>query len=73
MYIKKQNLNDAHKYADMLLVLNESNEEYIKLLISILNIKKSSAANYLEKILEKKPLSFKLIEIYIEILKANGG
>jgi hypothetical protein len=72
--LKKQNFTEAHKYADILLRLNESNEEAIKLLISIINSKKSNdfTINYLENILEKQPLSFKLIEIYIDILKRVG-
>ncbi len=73
-YVKKQNFTEAHKYADILLRLNESNEENIKLLISIINSKKSNefTINYLETILEKQPLGFKLIEIYIDIVKRVG-
>lgn len=73
-YVKKNNYNEAHKYADQLLRLNESNEEAIKLLISIINSKKSNefTINYLETILDKQPLSFKLIEIYIDIIRRVG-
>lgn len=74
IYVKKGNLNEAHKYADSLLRLNESNEESIELLITIINAKKNNdfTINYLENILEKQPLSFKLIEIYIDILRRVG-
>lgn len=72
--MKKGNLNEAHKYADNLLRLNESNEEAIKLLITIINAKKNNefTITYLEGILEKQPLSFKLIEIYIDVLRRVG-
>jgi hypothetical protein len=68
--LKKNNLTEAHKYADILLRLNENNEEAIKLLVSIINAKKSNefTINYLENIIEKQPLGFKLIEIYIDIV-----
>jgi tetratricopeptide (TPR) repeat protein len=74
LFLKKNSLSEAHKYADMLLRLNESNEDAIKLLITIINSKKSNdfTITYLENILEKQPLSFKLIEIYIDIVKRVG-
>jgi tetratricopeptide (TPR) repeat protein len=74
VYVKKNNFPEAHKFADMLLRLNENNEEAIKLLITIINSKKSNefTIGYLENILEKKPLSFKLIEIYIDIVRRVG-
>jgi hypothetical protein len=58
----------------MLLRINEDNEEAIQLLISILNSKKSNdfTITYLEGILEKQSLSFKLIELYIEIVRRVG-
>jgi hypothetical protein len=54
--------------------LNESNEEAIKLLITIINAKKNNefTITYLEGILEKQPLSFKLIDIYIDVLRRIG-
>ncbi len=72
--VKKQNFGEAHKYADQLLRLDENNEEAIQLLITIINSKKSNeyTITYLENILEKQPLSFKLIEIYIEVVKRVG-
>jgi tetratricopeptide (TPR) repeat protein len=74
VYVKKGNLTEAHKYADLLLRINEDNEEAIQLLISILNSKKSNefTITYLEGILEKQSLSFKLIELYIEIVRRVG-
>ncbi len=58
----------------MLLRINESNEDAIQLLISIINSKKSNdyTINYLDTILEKQPLSFKLIEIYIDVVRRVG-
>jgi len=72
--VKKQNFNEAHKYVDMLLRINESNEDAIQLLITIINSKKSNeyTINYLETILEKQPLSFKLIELYIDVVRRVG-
>lgn len=72
--MKKQNYTEAHKFADLLLRLNENNEDAIKLLITVINSKKSNdfTLNYLENILEKQPLSFKLIEIYIDIVRRIG-
>ena len=74
LYVKKGNLSEANKYADILIRLNDNNEEAIKLLISILNLKNSNefSVSYLERILEKQQLSFKLIEIYIEIMMRIG-
>jgi len=58
----------------MLLRLNESNEDAIQLLITIINSKKSNeyTINYLETILDKQPLSFKIIEIYIDVVRRVG-
>jgi hypothetical protein len=72
--VKKHNFNEAHKYVDMLLRINESNEDAIQLLITIINSKKSNdyTINYLETILEKQPLSFKLIELYIDVVRRVG-
>lgn len=58
----------------MLLRINESNEDAIQLLITIINSKKSNdyTLNYLDTILEKQPLSFKLIEIYIDVVRRVG-
>jgi len=58
----------------MLLRINESNEDAIQLLITIINSKKSNdyTINYLDTILEKQPLSFKLIEIYIDVVRRIG-
>jgi hypothetical protein len=58
----------------MLLRINESNEDAIQLLITIINSRKSNdyTINYLESILEKQPLSFKLIEIYIDVVRRIG-
>jgi hypothetical protein len=74
LFVKKQNFNEAHKYADQLLRIDENNEEAIKLLITIINSKKSNefTLTYLENILEKQPYSFKLIEIYIDIVRRVG-
>jgi hypothetical protein len=74
LYVKKQNFTEAHKYTEVLLRINESNEDAIKLLITIINSKKSNeyTINYLETILEKQPMSFKLIEIYIDIVRRVG-
>jgi hypothetical protein len=67
-------MSEANKHANSLLRLDDNNEEAIKLLISIFNLKKSHdyTISYLEGILEKQPLSFKLIEIYIETMRRVG-
>lgn len=74
IYIKKGNYNEAQKYTDCILKIDESNEDAIQLLITIFNSKKNNeyTVNYLEEIIEKQPLSFKLIEIYIDILRRMG-
>ena len=74
VYLKKQNISEAQKYADLLLRINESSDEGIKLLISILNLKKSNdfTINYFENLLEKQPLSFKIIEVFLEVLRRFG-
>jgi hypothetical protein len=74
IYVRKGNLNEAQKWADGLLKINESNEEAIQLLVTIINAKKNNdfTISYLEGILEKQPLSFRLIEIYIDILRRIG-
>lgn len=73
-HMKRQNLNEAHKFADMLIRFNENHEEGIRLLVTILNFKKSNdfTINYLEGILDKQPTSFKLIEIYLDVVRRVG-
>ncbi len=59
----------------MLLRLNQSNEDAIQLLITIIiNSKESNeyTINYLETTLEKQQLSFKLIEILIDVVRRVG-
>lgn len=73
--MKKQNFAEAHKFADMLIRVNEDNEEGITLLISVMNFKNSLdfTINYLEETIEKQPLGFRLIELYIEVARRQGG
>lgn len=72
--IKQQKLNEAQKYADMLIRLNENNEENIKLLITVISNKlnNEAASQYLEDIILKQLTCFKLIEIYIDLIRRTG-
>ena len=72
--MKKANYNEAQRYIDMLLHEDESNEDALALLISVLNAKKSneSSITYLETTIAKQPNAYHLIELYIEILRRSG-
>ena len=74
LYMKKANYNEAQRYIDMLLHEDESNEDALALLISVLNAKKSneSSITYLETTIAKQPNAYHLIELYIEILRRSG-
>lgn len=74
LYMKKANYNEAQRYIDLLLREDESNEDALALLISVLNAKKSneSSITYLEDTISKQPNAYHLIELYIEILRRSG-
>ena len=66
--------NDAQNYINMLLKEDESNEEALALLVSVLNAKKDneSALDYLVGMIQRQPNSYHLIELYISILLRSG-
>jgi tetratricopeptide (TPR) repeat protein len=66
--------NDAKNYINMLLKEDESNEEGLALLVSVLNAKKDneSALDYLVGMIQRQPNSYHLIELYISILLRSG-
>lgn len=72
--LKLQKLNDAQKHADMLIRLNENSEENIGLLITVISNRKKNeeASQYLEQIILKQLTSFKLVEVYIELVRRTG-
>lgn len=74
VYLLSKKLNDAQKYADMLIRLNENSEENIKILVTVISNRKNNeaASIYLEEIITKKQNSFKLIEVYIELVRRIG-
>lgn len=74
LFIKNNKLNDAQKYADILIRINENSEENIKLLITVISNRLSNedASNYLEKLVVKELSSFKLLEVYIELVRRTG-
>ena len=65
---------DAQIYINMLLKEDESNEEGLALLVSVLNAKKDneSALDYLVGMIQRQPNSYHLIELYISILLRSG-
>lgn len=69
-----QKLNEAQKHADMLIRLNENSEDNIKLLITVISnrLSNEAASTYLEEIVLKQLTSFKLIEVYIELIRRTG-
>lgn len=72
--LAQKKLDEAQKYADMLIRLNENNEENLKLLVTVISNRKNNdeACIYLEEIINKQITSFKLIEIYIELIRRTG-
>ena len=60
---------DAQIYINMLLKEDESNEEGLALLVSVLNAKKDneSALDYLVGMIQRQPNSYHLIELYISL------
>ena len=71
LHLKK--LDVAQKHADMLIRLNENSEENISLLVTVISNRKSNeaASAYLEEIINKET-SFKLVEVYIELVRRTG-
>ena len=65
---------EAQNYINLLLKEDESNEEGLALLVSVLNAKKDneSALDYLVGMIQKQPNSYHLIELYISILLRSG-
>ena len=65
---------EAQNYINMLLKEDESNEEGLALLVSVLNAKKDneSALDYLVGMIQRQPNSYHLIELYISILLRSG-
>ena len=74
LHMRKGNYNEAQRYIDMLLKEDESNDDALALLISVLNAKKSneSSIKYLESTIQKQSNAYHLIELYIEILRRSG-
>ena len=66
--------SEAQNYINLLLKEDESNEEALALLVSVLNAKKDneSALDYLVGMIQKQPNSYHLIELYISILLRSG-
>ena len=66
--------SEAQNYINILLKEDESNEEGLALLVSVLNAKKDneSALDYLKDMIQKQPNSYHLIELYISILLRSG-
>ena len=66
--------SEAQNYINMLLKEDESNEEGLALLVSVLNAKKDneSALDYLVGMIQRQPNSYHLIELYISILLRSG-
>ena len=66
--------SEAQSYINMLLKEDESNEEALALLVSVLNAKKDneSALDYLVGMIQRQPNSYHLIELYISILLRSG-
>ena len=66
--------SEAQNYVNMLLKEDESNEEALALLVSVLNAKKDneSALDYLVGMIQRQPNSYHLIELYISILLRSG-
>ena len=65
---------EAQNSINLLLKEDESNEEALALLVSVLNAKKDneSALDYLVGMIQKQPNSYHLIELYISILLRSG-
>ena len=65
---------EAQNYINLLLKEDESNEEALALLVSVLNAKKDneSALDYLVGMIQKQPNSYHLIELYLSILLRSG-
>ena len=65
---------EAQNYINILLKEDESNEEALALLVSVLNAKKDneSALDYLVGMIQRQPNSYHLIELYISILLRSG-
>ena len=59
----------------ILLYEDESNDDALALLVSVLNaqINKENALSYLENTIKKQPNSYHLIELYISILQRSGN
>ena len=66
--------SEAQNYINILLKEDESNEEGLALLVSVLNAKKDneSALDYLVGMIQRQPNSYHLIELYISILLRSG-
>ena len=73
--MKKNSFNEASHYIDLLLHEDESNDDALALLVSVLNAKKNneSALEYLEQKIKKEPNSYHLIDLYITILLRSGS
>lgn len=72
--LQLKKLAEASKYAEMLIRLNENSEDNISLLVTVISNKKNNeaACQYLEEIINKQHTSFKLIEVYIELIRRVG-
>ena len=75
LLMKKGIYGEAQSYIDLLLHEDESNDDALALLVSVLNaqINKENALLYLENTIKREPNSYHLIELYISILQRSGN
>ena len=75
LLMKKGIYGEAQSYIDLLLHEDESNDDALALLVSVLNaqINKENALAYLENTIKRQPNSYHLIELYISILQRSGN
>ena len=75
LLMKKGIYGEAQSYIDLLLHEDESNDDALALLVSVLNaqINKENALTYLENTIKREPNSYHLIELYISILQRSGN
>ena len=75
LLMKKGIYAEAQSYIDLLLHEDESNDDALALLVSILNgqVNKENALKYLEDTIKREANSYHLIELYISILQRSGN
>jgi len=75
LLMKKGIYAEAQSYIDLLLHEDESNDDALALLVSVLNaqVNKENALKYLEDTIKRETNSYHLIELYISILQRSGS